>query len=460
MRTELPQMRDSMCPTIFAWHGSSLHNWHSILREGLHFNEVVNGRAFGNGVYFSPHAQTSLIYSGGLFGRVSGSIAGQSLLNSWMWPPSQLCISDALSLNEIVNRPDKFQSTNPHLVVAQLDWIQTRYLFVKCNSTAMSQVTKEEDAPAEALSQDPTYTATGASGQRIQIPLAAISKSRRPSNPKKRTSKGKAKQSIDRTLVELSDDTDVEDIALFYVDEDEAQPTKALSGVPGSSAKNSTKTRQRSKTDFCPGTLDTATLPMLEPPSYATSTASKTLQKELTATLKIQDSTPLADLGWYLDRELISNVYQWMVELHSFEPQLPLAKDMASRELTSIVLEIRFPGTYPMAPPFVRVVRPRFLGFREGGGGHVTAGGALCMELLTNSGWSVASNIESVLVQVRAAISSTEPAPARLEIGPVREYGRGEAVEAYLRACQMHGWSVPPDFMKNYGGGPGPAGQY
>lgn len=460
MRTELPQMRDSTCPTIFAWHGSSLHNWHSILREGLHFNEVVNGRAYGNGVYFSTHAQTSLVYSGAMFGRGAGPIAGEGLLNSWMWPPSQLCISDALSLNEIVNRPDKFQSTNPHLVVAQLDWIQTRYLFVKCNSTAMSQVTKEEDAPNEALSQDPTYTATGASGQRIQIPLTAISQSRRQPNPKKRTSKGKAKLSADRTLVELSDDTDVEDVALFCLDEDEVQSTKASSGAPGSSAKNSTEARQPSKSDFCPGTLNTTTLPMLEPPSYATSTASKTLQKELTATLKIQDSTPLAELGWYLDREIISNVYQWIVELHSFEPQLPLARDMASRDLRSIVLEIRFPGTYPMSPPFVRVVRPRFLGFREGGGGHVTAGGALCMELLTNSGWSVASNIESVLVQVRAAISSTEPAPARLENGPVRDYGRGEAVEAYLRACQMHGWSVPPDFMKNYGGGPGPAGQY
>lgn len=143
---------------------------------------------------------------------------------------------------------------------------------------------------------------------------------------------------------------------------------------------------------------------------------------------------------------------------------------MVSRDLKSIVLEIRFPGTYPMAPPFVRVVRPRLLGFREGGGGHVTAGGALCMELLTNSGWSVASNLESVLVQVRAAISSTDPMPARLERGPVRDYARGEAVEAYVRACQTHGWSVPPDFMKSFGGGGGsgagggfgggPVGQY
>lgn len=40
-------------PTLFAWHGSALHNWHSIIREGLHFKDTINGRAFGHGVYMS-----------------------------------------------------------------------------------------------------------------------------------------------------------------------------------------------------------------------------------------------------------------------------------------------------------------------------------------------------------------------------------------------------------------------
>lgn len=47
------------------------------------------------------------------------------------------------------------------------------------------------------------------------------------------------------------------------------------------------------------------------------------------------------------------------------------------------------------------------------------------------------------------AISSTEPFPARLEDGQtVRDYGIGEAVEAYIRACKMHGWEVPKDFHR------------
>lgn len=36
-------------PTLFAWHGSPLHNWHSIVREGLHFERTDHGRAFGHG---------------------------------------------------------------------------------------------------------------------------------------------------------------------------------------------------------------------------------------------------------------------------------------------------------------------------------------------------------------------------------------------------------------------------
>lgn len=48
-------------PTLFAWHGSAVQNWHSILRQGLDFKETHNGRAFGHGVYFSPVFGTSQV---------------------------------------------------------------------------------------------------------------------------------------------------------------------------------------------------------------------------------------------------------------------------------------------------------------------------------------------------------------------------------------------------------------
>ena len=140
---------------------------------------------------------------------------------------------------------------------------------------------------------------------------------------------------------------------------------------------------------------------------------------------------------------MVENVYQWIVELHSFDTDLPLAQDLKKRKLVSVVLELRFGKDYPISPPFIRVIRPRFLSFQAGGGGHVTAGGALCMQLLTNSGWSAVSNIESVLLQVRLAISSTDPKPARLDPHNQRDYGVGEAIDAFVRACHTHGVSLP-----------------
>lgn len=50
-------------PTLFAFHGSPLANWHMIIREGLNFNQADHGRAFGDGVYHSQEALTSSAYS-------------------------------------------------------------------------------------------------------------------------------------------------------------------------------------------------------------------------------------------------------------------------------------------------------------------------------------------------------------------------------------------------------------
>lgn len=49
--------------TLLAWHGSNTANWHSIIRQGLNFEETHNGRAFGNGVYFSRDFNYSASYA-------------------------------------------------------------------------------------------------------------------------------------------------------------------------------------------------------------------------------------------------------------------------------------------------------------------------------------------------------------------------------------------------------------
>jgi ubiquitin-conjugating enzyme E2 Q len=476
-------------PTLFAWHGSPLQNWHGIIREGLHFNETLHGRAFGNGVYHAPDVQTSIGYSSMGYGSTD-------------WPMSELKIQQALALNEIVNAPKEFVSLTPHLVVAQLDWIQTRYLFVKTRldhvaTTSQAAATK----PLDCVEQDPSHTPRGVGGPLV-IPIHAIAASRRPKakatsvSPQDdniwsgliHTQKHKRQKATGKTQydpIELDGDDDTASIAtleedriIFEVDDEPKAPQHVHDSLP---TPNSITDKGKSKmgaiaqfgskifgnksskplADYVPGTLDYSTLPMLQMPAWATNSATKRLMRDFRDLINVQNKEPPHELGWHIDEDKVENMYQWIVELHSFDPTLPLAQDMKKKDVKSVVLELRFGKDYPMSPPFVRVIRPRFLGFQQGGGGHVTAGGAMCMQLLTNDGWSAVSSIEGVLLQVRMAISSLDPKPARLAQGGPADYGVGEAVEAYMRACAVHGWTVPAGFKEMaYGGSDTAGGRY
>ncbi|CAI5999775.1 unnamed protein product [Closterium sp. NIES-64] len=114
-----------------------------------------------------------------------------------------------------------------------------------------------------------------------------------------------------------------------------------------------------------------------------------------------------------------------------------------------VELEIRFPGGFPFDPPFVRVVSPRFA-FHTG---HVTVGGSICMELLTQSGWSPAYSLESLLVQLIANMAAggarVDPRYVRAGRCGCRDgphaggcYSLAEAKDAFVRVAGQHGWKV------------------
>lgn len=50
-------------PSLFAWHGSPLGNWHSIIRTGLDFQTLLHRRVFGHGVYMNRNLAVSEGYS-------------------------------------------------------------------------------------------------------------------------------------------------------------------------------------------------------------------------------------------------------------------------------------------------------------------------------------------------------------------------------------------------------------
>lgn len=418
-------------PTIFAWHGSALENWHSILREGLHFETRAHGRAYGDGIYLSNQFGVSLGYT-------SPARSGAA-----SWPQSMLNMKTMVSLNEVVNCTSQFISSRPHYVVNKLDWIQPRYLFVHTNNNQLCR----SSSSTVFYKQDPDHLAYGPNGKEVRIPLSAISSSRRrelalSSLLQNRTSQNPGEDGVEDIDDSASVSTTTEDLTILLSEESsededlfEKATTRKKNAQPNSSL-----------TDFVPGSLQEQSLPLLAAPVYATPTATKLLHRHLQTALKLQEREELHELGWYIDASLIKTVYQWIVELHSFDPALPLAKDLKSAKMRSVVLEIRFPSRFPMEPPFVRVIRPRFLTFLQGGGGHVTAGGAMCMELLTNSGWSAVASLDSVLLQVRLAITSTDPRPARLDRGfHSQDYNIGEAVQAYRRACMQHDWKIPKE---------------
>jgi ubiquitin-conjugating enzyme E2 Q len=58
------------------------------------------------------------------------------------------------------------------------------------------------------------------------------------------------------------------------------------------------------------------------------------------------------------------------------------------------------------------------------------------------------------------AMSSLDPKPARLDSSGRADYGVGEAIEAYLRACHVHGWTAPPGFREMALGGASNSGGY
>jgi len=137
------------------------------------------------------------------------------------------------------------------------------------------------------------------------------------------------------------------------------------------------------------------------------------------------------------------NLYEWEVHLFDFEG--PLADDMKQYSAQSgknyVSLSMKFSADYPFKPPFIRVVEPRFQ-FRTG---HVTLGGAICMELLTVSGWTANNDITSILIQVRAEIGSKDGG-ARLaapnDQAQYTPYNEQEAWTAYYRAASAHGWKT------------------
>ena len=127
------------------------------------------------------------------------------------------------------------------------------------------------------------------------------------------------------------------------------------------------------------------------------------------------------------------NINVWSIQLFRVDND-KLAEQMLRIGISYIEIEITFKDNYPFEPPFIRVVYPHFK-FHSG---HITVGGSLCMEMLTNQGWSPTLNVENIITQIKMAISD-----GKGEIDEERwntRYTKDEAVDAFKRVLSVHGW--------------------
>eukprot|EP01112_Ceratiomyxa_fruticulosa_P017135 TRINITY_DN5281_c0_g1_i2.p1 TRINITY_DN5281_c0_g1~~TRINITY_DN5281_c0_g1_i2.p1 ORF type:complete len:688 (+),score=126.24 TRINITY_DN5281_c0_g1_i2:194-2257(+) len=138
--------------TTFAFHGSPVENWHSILRVGLKncsgTNLQLHGAAYGNGIYLSPNSSVS-------FGYLGNRNYGQPVQPKPADSPSSpfLNTSDfyCIALCEVVKHPsakmqgDIWVIPNPEAVVTRFFFVYPRQV-ISTNpavSTSSSSFIKE-----------------------------------------------------------------------------------------------------------------------------------------------------------------------------------------------------------------------------------------------------------------------------------------------------------------------------
>lgn len=128
------------------------------------------------------------------------------------------------------------------------------------------------------------------------------------------------------------------------------------------------------------------------------------------------------------------DMYTWKVFIFGYDTDAPIGLDMKEYGISEIEIAVKFPQNYPFAPPFLRVISPRF----EKLTGHVTRAGALCMQILTDKFWVPACSIESLIITIKSEILE---GGGRLDAERYNQpYSEKEAITSFTNVARGHGW--------------------
>ncbi|EDV26819.1 uncharacterized protein TRIADDRAFT_21996 [Trichoplax adhaerens] len=168
-------------------------------------------------------------------------------------------------------------------------------------------------------------------------------------------------------------------------------------------------------------------------------TASDRLMKELK---DVYQSAAYKN-GTYTLELVNDSLYEWNVKILRVDPDSHLCSDLKKLKkklkYSHILLNFTFKDSYPLHPPFVRVVEPIVTG------GYVMTGGAICMELLTPQGWSSVYTVDAIIIQIAATLVQGK---ARIDFSaPANSYSYFRAQSSFQSMVKLHGkngWYTPP----------------
>ena len=162
----------------------------------------------------------------------------------------------------------------------------------------------------------------------------------------------------------------------------------------------------------------------------------KAYNKRLMIEYKQLMKKSVADLGFSVKLADEGNLRVWTICIPATGlDNSILESQMKKLAIPGLELEISFSEGYPIEPPFPRVIYPRFQSLT----GHITAGGSICMEAISRSGWVPTTNMESLITQIKLVLIEGD---ARIDETHTRKrYELAEAKEAFQRAMATHGWA-------------------
>ena len=136
------------------------------------------------------------------------------------------------------------------------------------------------------------------------------------------------------------------------------------------------------------------------------------------------------DIGENLDC-IDGDLYKWKAMLVNFDKDSTIYKELQKHNMKGVEIEIRLPELYPFEPPFLRVVKPRFV-YKTG---HVTVGGSICVDILTSTAWSPSFTMKKLLMTLETLIVD-----AKIDTSGKSYYTYEESRSAFDRVARFHGW--------------------